>query len=427
MPDDRFWLYDWIDTFEVKDVNQAQSLLEDPGLRKDLRKRAAQVTFSTEEIPANDAPTIVAGRAIDLSGELDCFAWECMKKQVDRLFSHVWHYFDRIVIVGPSAHAFSSSWNQDTEPQKIERLLTYIRLLLYIRDIGAEDLLVFRQKRPACEVHLEDHLKEVGMEPTLMLADKLIEPIASKAEISTRVHNDHLDYMFTHPEFEHSVWGAIKKSEAQSEAKLRHAVTESVFRRYLANLASDVWTAQTLSSPLGSTVNFHGQLLSAFKAGLEDAEVAFNLELPILKGISPENLLKIRRDEHLHFEKFRQSLRLAIRERLENASGEKADEIADEIRRDVINPSLSDIELRLKAAKKAVAKKAGLGLTLGALVTTCGLLTLNPVIMGIGITTAVGGAVPAGHKFIEETRDIELSDMYFLWQAQKHSKKHKHS
>jgi hypothetical protein len=425
MPHNKFWLYDWIDTFEIKELSQAENLLKDAGLRKDLQKRAAEVPFTTEEISPSDTPTIVAGRAIDLSGELDCFAWECMKKQVDKLFSHVWHYFDRIVVVGPSAHKYSSLLKPDAEPQVIERLLTYVRLLLYVREIGAEDLLIFRQKRPPCEVHLEEHLKEVGLDSTLMLGDELIEKLASRAEISAEVHDDHLDYTFIHPEFEHTVWGAIKKSDARSDIELRHAVTASVIKRYLANLASDIYTAQVLGSPLGSTVHFHGQLLNTFKAGLEEADVAFQLKLPVLEEVSPDVLLKVRYDERPHFEKFRQSLRLAIKQRLENASSEKANEIAEEIRRDVINPALNDIELRLKAAKSAVTKKTGLSLSLGALATTCGLLTANPFLIAAGATPAVGYTIAAGQKFIEENRDITLSDMYFLWQAQEHSKIHK--
>lgn len=421
MSHNKFWLYDWIDTFEIKEVSQAKNLLKDKGLRKDLQKRAADVPFTTEGISKSDAPTIVAGRAIDLSGELDCYGWRCMKKQVDKLFNHVWHYFDRIVIVGPSANAFSEWLNKDTDPYIIKRLLNYVRLLLYIREIGAEELLVFRQKRPACEVHLEDHLKEVGIDPALVHAEKIIKELASKAEIFTEPHNNHLDYTFIHPEFEHTVWGAVKKNASSSESALHYAVAESVFRRYLANLASDVWTAQTLSSPLGATVNFHGQLLNAYKTALDDSDVAFHLNLPILKGLSPKVLLKIRQDEKPHFEKFRQSLRLAIKERLENASSEKVSEIAEEVRKDVINPALSDIELRLKVAKNAMTKKAGLSITLGVLATTYGLLTVNPIVAGVGVTAALGGTLTAGQKFIEEKHDITLSDMYFLWQAMKHS------
>jgi hypothetical protein len=427
MSSGKFWLYEWLDVFDVRNINDAKKLLEETNGRLALRERLAQVPFTTEPLPASNKVTVVAGRAIDLSGELDCFAWECLKKQVDTLFSHVWHYFDQIIVAGPSAHSLNKWWNDETEHQVLDRLLTYVRLLLYLRDIGAEEMLVFRQKRPPCEIHLEQHLEEIGIEPSLILANGMIDELARDALITTKPHLDHLDYTFIHPEFEHTVWGAIRKSEASaiSEMAIRRAVTTSVYKSYLSRLASDIWTAQTLKSSLGSTIHLHGQLLNAFKRGLAEGDVAFNLDLPVLNGVTPEVLLRIRRDEKLHFEKFRQSLRLAIKERLQADSPGKATVIATEVRRDVIDPALNEIERRLAGAKKVLAKKASISISLGALATTCGLLTANPVLVTTGITTAVGGGLNAEYKFIEEERDIKLSDMYFLWQAQKHSEKHK--
>jgi hypothetical protein len=40
------------------------------------------------------------------------------------------------------------------------------------------------------------------------------------------------------------------------------------------------------------------------------------------------------------------------------------------------------------------------------------------------ITTGVGAAMtalPAMDKYLDDRRDIALSDMYFAWQAQKHA------
>jgi hypothetical protein len=425
MTNNKLWLYEWLDIHEVHSLTDAKKLLRNLAPRKELRERVSQVGSDLEEIPISDAPTIVAGRAIDLSGELDCFHWDCVKKQVDKLFSHVWHYFDRIVIVGPDAHYISGMWDTENESQAIELLLTYIRLLLYLREIGAEDLLLFRQKPHVCEVHLTEDLSKLGMQPDLTHAEKIIEELEVKATIKTEAHEDHLHYTFNHPEFKHTVWGVVDGIDTGSGADLRHEVTTAVCKRYVAHLASDIWTANTLKAPLGSAVNLHGQLLKAFEAGVGEADVAFQLNLPILKGIKAEELLKIRRDEKLHFEKFRQCLRTAIGERLENSSNEKAEVIAAEITNDLIKPSLNDIERRLAGAKQVLAKKAGLSITLGGLATTCGLLTANPLLITTGVTTAVGGALNAEYKFIEEQRDITLSDMYFLWQAQKHGTKHK--
>ena len=419
MEHEKFWLYDWIDTFEVKDRNQATRLLNDPGIVRGLRKRAMDVPFTTDLVAPSDAPTIVAGQAIDLSGQLDCLHWDCLKKQVDNLFSHVWHYFDRIVVVGPSAHGFSRLLEPDPSPNAIEKLLTYVELLLYIRKIGAEKLLLFRQKRPPCEHHFDDHMREVGLDPISMLSNQRIAQFTNRAKISVEPHDDHLDYTFIHPDFEHTVWGSIEMRNSESQL---HAVTASVMKKYLSSLSSDIYTSHVLNSPLGSTINFHGQLLNTIKDGLHEGEVAFNLQLPVLEGIPPEILIKIRNDQQPHFEKFRQSLRLAIKERLNVLERSNATAIAEEIRKDVIIPALSDIEVRLNGARDSVTKKAGLSIILGTLSTTFGLLSANPVAIGAGVTAAVGGTLAAGQKYIEEKRDVTLSDMYFLWQASPHKR-----
>lgn len=38
MPQKKFWLYDWIDTFEIAEFGQAETLINDEGLLRDCRK-----------------------------------------------------------------------------------------------------------------------------------------------------------------------------------------------------------------------------------------------------------------------------------------------------------------------------------------------------------------------------------------------------
>jgi hypothetical protein len=284
----------------------------------DLRERADSVLYTTEELPPGDESTIVAGRAIDLSGDLDCLGWECVQKQIDLLFKHVWHYFDRIVVVGPSANDISSAFHNETDLP--HHLHTYIRLLLYLRDIGAEDLLLFRQKRPPCQLHLKQHLKEAGIEGAEEQAESLMPRLAQEATIKLRHHNDHIHYTFIHPDFEHTVWGSLS---ANSNVDLSYEVARAVVKRHLAALASDVFTARMLSCPLGSTVRFLDKVFA-----------------------------------------------------------------------------------------------------ISTLPTIYGLHTLNPLFVAVGLTPAVNSLTNAAHKYIEEQRDIALSDMFFLWQAQKHGLNH---
>jgi hypothetical protein len=75
---ERFWLYEWLDNLGVGSYRQAEKVLRDPVALADLRERAALVSHRTDSLDANGSPTIVAGRGIDLSGDLDCLAWDCV-------------------------------------------------------------------------------------------------------------------------------------------------------------------------------------------------------------------------------------------------------------------------------------------------------------------------------------------------------------
>lgn len=135
--------------------------------------------------------------------------------------------------------------------------------------------------------------------------------------------------------------------------------------------------------------------------------------------------MKIRREHKLSFDIFRQSLRTAIKERLQNASNEDVHSLAADVRGDVIDPALNEIERRLSAAAQVFGKKAAVSVTLGSLATTCGLLYFpgDPISAVLGVAAAVGGVLNAAYKHIEDTRDVSLADMYFLWEVQKHGLK----
>jgi hypothetical protein len=164
-----------------------------------------------------------------------------------------------------------------------EHLHTYVRLLLYLREIGADEFLLFRQKRPPCELHLEKHLREIGIEDGEAQIESVAPPrLAQEARIEVKDHNGHIDYALVHPEFEHTVWGAVS---ADSHDGVFLAVARAVVSKYLAALASDLYTARTLNCSLGSTIGFHGQLLGDKLAASRNDEVAFRLELPVVEGL----------------------------------------------------------------------------------------------------------------------------------------------
>jgi hypothetical protein len=127
--------------------------------------------------------------------------------------------------------------------------------------------------------------------------------------------------------------------------------------------------------------------------------------------------VKLRVEEHDAFAKFRDGLRTAILERLKSCGSESAEDIAAEIRKDLIDLELNTIRARSAAAEKLLTKKFAVGLGLGALATTCAVLLHLPPETSLmaGTTAAIAGT--AAHKYLEEVSQIRLSDMCFAWKA----------
>jgi hypothetical protein len=415
MSESDFWLYRWIDACGVSSYQAAKKHLADPVSREALVDFASAAPYTTEPLADTPVPSIAAGCGVDLSGNLDCIAWECLKSRVDDLLRHICLYFDRVVVVGASAYDLVRQNAGLAQEHFNERILSHIQLLLYLREIGAEPLLAFREKPPACEIHLKESADKAGLRELLEISEEESVYLEGDATISLRPHEDHVDYRFDHPKFEHTVWGVIPQTSGDaSDMVARRTVCAFVFQRYVAHLASDVRAARSLRTPLGSTIRYHRRLLQGQPHRDGIPEIAFALGLPVLRGIDPATVIRLRSDEHAAFERFRRALRTAVSERFRSAADPRAEVLAGEIQADLIVPALYDIEGRLESARSALAKKASVNLSLGAIATACGLFANEPILTAAGLGGAVG-ALTALHKHVDEVREVELSDMYFLW------------
>lgn len=416
-----FWAYQWMDTHGVNSLKKVRPALANKLALEQLKELAELHNACPQDYKAE----IVAGRGIDLSGHLDCNAPECRKLQVDNLLRHVWHYFDRILVADALSHEVTHHWNPKSA-ELTEWLAGHLEVLLYLRSIGAEDLVVFHEKPPACEIHLARHAAEAGLPTNLDSNKQLLSELADAGEIHIqRRHSKEIHYSFTHPKFEHTVWGDIEDAAtgSLSTSELRSSIAKSVVQRYLAHLASDVAIAHHANAPLGSIVWLHGRLLQQSASSVTPAEVAFSLDLPVLNKIPIATLLKLRKSEGDAFQRFRDSLKKAVAERLREASSDGA-RFAEAIRCDVIEPELVRIRQKLASAERALSRKAVAGFGLGSLVTICGLLVgaPAPVALTAGVGTVTSVAASAALRDIDERRDVSLSDMYFLWKALVHSK-----
>jgi len=412
-----FWAYEWMNFHGVKSMKHVQSALSDKVALNHLHELAV----ARKPCPQNLQVELVAGRGVDLSGHLDCNASACRKRQVDNLLRRAWHYFDRILVADGLSHEVSHHWNAKSAKLK-PWLSGHLEVLLYLRSMGAENLIVFSEKPTPCQAHLAKHADEAGLPRNLDSNQKMLEDLATTAKISSQQNKmKEIEYAFSHPEFEHTVWGTIKKPRAGfSDKTVKRAIARDVVKRYAAHLVSDVATAHHAGAPLGAAVWLHGQLLRESARETTPAEIIFNLSLPVIEKVPIDVLLKIRKGDGDAFERFRDSLRKAVTARMRE--GPNPTRVADEIRQDLIEPELVRVRQRLASAEEILQKKAVVGLGLGSLMTTCGLLAGAPpslaVTGGVAALTSVVGS--AGQKYIDDRREVELSDMYFLWKAGAH-------
>jgi hypothetical protein len=416
-------IFDWVRELPVKEDTELLRLFtKDRRIFEEFEELVAQVPTVETPVAAPER-TLVAGRGLDLSGDLDCRAWKCRQKQVDQVFRRMWHYFDRVVIVG--AHQTELPPDLETEDNffAADAVASDLRLMMYLVEIGAADIVELRHKAPPCTVHVAEHANEAGIPDALTAVDDLTPTLAAEADMDYNRHDDHFHYALTHPLFEHTIWGVAfpKNPRITADAKIRDAIARSAVERHLAYLSSDVAAARQLGCPLGSTIRLHQHMLGAPVALADPVPAAlYQLELPVLDNIDVATLLELRASEQEHFDRFRDSLRTAVRSRIEAAPDADTHTIAREVQEDVIEPALNDIRLRLKTAEAALNRKRKLPTAVGALLTGCGVLSGQPLLVAAGLSTCAP-LFSAAARFEDDRREVELSEMYFLWRASGHA------
>jgi hypothetical protein len=427
----RYWLLEWMQSNELKEPCDVERLLSERYIIAKLGELADSANQQVGDIlRTNNA--IIGGRGLDLSAEPTGAGADELVQEVDRIFGTVWHYFDEIVVEGFAPRRFMLMCRDGRYDLAKECVLTHCRLLLHLNAIGALDSVVFHQKPDPCTQHGNDNavLNEAGLARILDDELNIVVELERGELIAGEFHHGpsyerHFHYEYEHPLIgRHSGTLAIPYAE---EELIKRAIAQDLFLLYAENLAADVATSRVLSAPLAVSLPLHEALLGGITDRLSSNkhadEVAIELGLPILHGITARDLIKIRNDEADAFERFRSGLRAAINERVQRMdSADDATRIAAAIVDEFIVPGLHDIDQRLEVARKVLSRKSTVNIAVGTVAVIAGLLAGIPLLLPAGI--AVGLAAPGVHytKFLEEKGQLELSDMYFLWNLQQNTK-----
>jgi len=380
-------------------------------LKETIAKSAESGTSRAPRLMPKDR-SLVAGTSLDLSGRADLWIAEGKKRQLDTLLKRVWHYFDDVVVAGPSAVEMKLLLDKD-EQRFLEHIAADIELFQYIDEIGGRELLVFVDKPLLGSDYSPEFVRQAR--PVINV---LAEKLANESTITWSDHDDHMHFVLNHPMLEHTQWGSIGKQHASdAHSSKEHAAAWQVLGPFLQCLVTDISLAHELSLPLGSTVALHGEILREMDSEVSGGDVAFNIELPVIDGLSITALLQLRQDENDSFELFRGALRSAVNERVAAIDlGRDARGLAKEIERDVINPELRRIRLKMDTTRKRLRRNSGLAVVAGGLITSCGIAG-GSGFFDAGATVAVSGVAAAIRQASDAALNIKSHDMYFLWKA----------
>jgi hypothetical protein len=412
-----YWLYRWIDDQGIRRTND---------LFKVLRNRRAIDAFIERYEKAQQQPytelrapreALIAGRRVDLSGYLDCPHFECVQRHVDVLFGRTWHYFDTIVVDDPRldlpADGDVRQFIWDVEQR--------VRLLLYLRQIGADNHLMFTKKVGGfCKLHFREYAKKIGVGLDALFDDDLqnevVRELLAGATVSIKGPREdgHWRYEINHPRIER-IAGGYSHHDADIRPTAEEVVRDAV-GWYCAGLISDIAAVRDLKLPLLQVAE---DILLPYPVGnatVDESIVALNLRLPVLTGASAKEILRFKSDENAQFERFKSALRTAIREQISRAGSSSPEEIAQAVIEEYINPELAEIKRGLEVTRRRLARQVNAGIAVGGATVTAGAIASIPLVIGTGVA-AIATTVPQIYKYYDGRSKLEMSDLYFLWKA----------
>ena len=322
-PASNYWLYQWIDDHGIRKTEDLTKALRRPRSIEHLLELQEAADPSTCYGSSLSGQSLLAGRRIDLSGYQGCCHFDCVLPQIDKLFGRTWHYFDTIVVDDPGL--FNPERYGNEALFKIEHR---IRVLLYLRKIGASNYIAFR-KKPAsfCQLHFRKFAEDQHLGLDVLFDDKLAENVVRELLSGGTVDIRNFDEEAWHYTIKHPQLESITGRYAHSDAAVRPSEQEIVrdaFGWYCAGLISDAATARDLRIPLVQAAETVLYSEPADTRGIEDEIVALNLRLPVLMNVSAKEILYLKNENWPEFERFRSALRKAIKEQLDRAGDEVA-------------------------------------------------------------------------------------------------------
>jgi hypothetical protein len=418
-----YWLFNWLESRGVRTVDDAKIVLGKPSSLPELRCVAEQWSENSGTIPAT--LNLMAGSGLSLDDELSCPSPNCRRQQVDKIFRHAWHYFDKILLPDRVGRLLIDPPKNMLKEELESALLASIDVVLYIKDIGASSLVFYYPTLDELNAAIN---REALEEPKNWQPawSEVSRKLLTCADIEiTRAGTRKYRVVIDAPFLEASAHFGIEITTSMSsrEDALRKEAVHRWMHSQMGCLEEDMKRAHHLKGALASAIWSHEQAITLIANSPTPSNIAFRIDFPSLENVSIRDLLAIRAENGDSFLSFRNSLSRVAVEMSANCQNSDYEQIAERIKMDIIEPELLKLRTRLASARKALGRKSAATVGLAAIGTLCATsFGLIPTLASGAISTAaaLSNLSKDISKYIDEAQIIETSDMYFLWKALKH-------
>lgn len=422
---DSYWLYNWLDFKNIDSEDDLRRVLLKDKNFLEITKVAEDWENHSKNLRP-DGISIVAGTGLRLDDRMVCPNPSCRAQQIDILFRHAWHYFDKVLM--PDGVGLLLLYYQEEIPKEelLSLLVNQIMLQNYIRKIGASSLVFYFPISTLSRYYSNEKNEDKALNSSWKGIEKRI---LKEFDYSFQYDSKNFKAIceFTDPYLGQSKKRSFDLSEIKNftEDKAIRNVVRDEIGRHKSYLDEDLVIRNHFDTALGVNIWSHEAVLSkAVDQTIKTPEVAFKMKMPGLDKIPINELISLRQYEGESFLAFQNALTRAIAEQVKLHPQENTAAIANIIFSDIVQPEINKLNLKLKAAENILSKKTMVTITLSGLTTTCGLLLGVPTIAAgvAGLGALFSGSGAAASNFITETEELKVSDMYFAWKALDHAK-----
>lgn len=250
MPENQgFWLENWIEEFEVYSNEKFTRAISSTSAVKSLYDSIADRKIWSPKNHGSNFPaySALAGRHLDLSGSYHHSCANCFSRELSLLLTQTMHFFDRVVVSGPSLIELREGLqykNPRVREQTLKELRPHVEFLNYLRTIDARDKLIFAPKTEAyCQDCFNEWIHSIGMtaleneEQSKSIVEKLV---AESRFVTMRDRSGQWVTKVSHPYLGDSAWTVSNryKRSRPTRKEVSSALFNVLSRRFVYDLAT---------------------------------------------------------------------------------------------------------------------------------------------------------------------------------------------